>query len=451
MDELSLQKMYDDLLEREALDSSIMSMSKGLRKFDPEDAEVFVTSKEIAKSKREAEEPFSSRRHHEPPEVIHFKKYSSRRIHKYTEKEMEAIRASCVNSIVHDYGTFDWYHVSDEERAKHDELAEISLKLAKLKRTYRRVDQYIEAMRVVFQAWEILSNLNFVHTKEEFFKMVSKGNIVSNRIIMPKLKSRSNYNMDMIIGYISNPSLDVSHLAPKIEKFDDLYLSDDEMEDHEEELKRLLSPEEAEYVNQHEENPEPIKIKFIKDKMIKGYDERNLKRRKKENKSEYKLRKDLADVLKRIEKNNIRNYGSDWSRSFMVSHSIFGKEEKEKDFWERFPFKGSWSSKKDIFLYTLATDIKSYDEISNERYVTLGDRQREVVFRALEDAGMNTIDLRRRLSIDTSQSVEKASKKENKKMEAAIIARIEKLNASKRFKKIAKKAEEALLKHNERG
>ena len=34
------------------------------------------------------------------------------------------------------------------------------------------------------------------HFKEEFFKMVAQGRIVSNQIIMPKLKKMDNYNID---------------------------------------------------------------------------------------------------------------------------------------------------------------------------------------------------------------------------------------------------------------
>ena len=232
---------------------------------DEDDGEMFLTSKEIAKAKDPSDVSKAAYDHNEDPETLQFKRYTKRREHKYTDQEMEAIRASCAKSIVHDYGVYDWYHTSDEERKKNDELSEISLKLAKLKRTYRRVDQYIEAMRVVYQAWEILSKMNFIHTKKEFFSLVAKGKIISNRIIMPKLKSRASYNMDMIVGYISNLDMDISHLAPKKEiDLDDIFLSDEELESKEKEMKRLVSEEDVQYVYDHEENPEPMAIELVK-------------------------------------------------------------------------------------------------------------------------------------------------------------------------------------------
>lgn len=438
---MSTNDMYDMLLGWE-------NESKGFEKrypqHDIEDAEIFMTSKEIAKQKRfEESGGTGSYQHHEEPEVLHFKKYNKRREHKYTEHEMELMRASCKNTIVHDYGNFDWYHISDKERKENDQLSEISLQLAKLKRTYRRVDQYIEAMRVVFHAWNLLSKMNFIHTKKEFFSMISKGKIISNRIIMPKLKAKGSYNVDLLAAYIANPHMDVSHLAPKKQTIDDIFLSDEEAMIKEKEIEMLISPEEAKYVEEHKNNPESLHIEYIKPKYIKGYSNRNLKRRKKESKSDFKFRKSLAESLKRIE--NSSHY-KDFGRSYMITHSLFEvNENREMDFWEKFPFTGKWTSKNDAYLYNLATEAAMLNETPpRERYLTYADKNMDSVFRAMEDQGVSTIELRRRLSADTTKTKEKVKKKENKKLEAAIINRIEKLNVSREFKKLAKKAEEAL-------
>lgn len=445
MDELKMRKMYEELMEKESIDS-VFNQSKFQ---DPDDAEVFISTKELVEEKETKGIP-SNYKHKEEPETLHFKKYTKRRQHKYTPQEMENMRRSCENTIVHDYGVFDWYHISDEERAKNDELAEINLKLAQLKTTYRRVDQYIEAMRIVYQAWEILSKMNFIHTKKEFFKLVAKGRIISNRIIMPKLKSKNSYNLELLSKYISNPKADISHLAPK-QQYDvhDIFMTDEDQEQMEENLKRLVSPSEAEYVLNNSDEPESILIDYIKQKEIKGYTNKNLKRKKKESKKAFHRRKDLSEMLRKIENNS---HYKNWSQSYMVTNSLFERSEKQDDFWDKIPFTGNWTKNKDSKLYDIATYLTMLDETPpRERYLTYREQNLSEIFRTLEDNGVSTIDLRRRLAQDTNSAERikiKNARKENKKLEAAIIHRIEELNKSKEFRKIAKKAEEALSKYD---
>ena len=251
--------MYEELLAQQSEHEDtriedLLGPSKLGKYIDgDDDSEDFVTSTEIVKTKEKLEKKLGITTSDDDgviEESVHFKRYTKRREHKYTEREMAEIRNSCHRTIVHDYGEFDIYHISNEERARNDQLAEISMKLSKLKRTYRRVDQYIEAMRTVFEAWSLLERTNYLHTKEEFYKMVADGRIVSNRIIMPKLKRMDQYNIDMIINYISNPDLDASHLVPKkTERDHDSFFDDDFNEESElDEMQRLLSKEEVEFI-----------------------------------------------------------------------------------------------------------------------------------------------------------------------------------------------------------
>ena len=91
----------------------------------------------------------------EPSEIYRPKK--KRRIHKYTEKEMEEIRKGCETTIVHDYGPRDRYHYTDEQLKEQDVFYDIRSRLAMVKTIYRRADQLVEAMRTVMDAWNILS------------------------------------------------------------------------------------------------------------------------------------------------------------------------------------------------------------------------------------------------------------------------------------------------------
>ena len=441
-------EMYSNLLQQESYHGNSISSSKN--NFDEEDGEMFITSKEIAKQKEEFEKVTGSPADRDGviEEEAHFKRYTKRRQHKYTETEMYQIRESCQNTIVHDYGEFDIYHISDEERQKNDQLAEISLKLARLKRTYRRADQYIEAMRTVFEAWELLEKNNFLHTKEEFFELVAEGKIVSNRIIMPKLKGINRYNSDLLIMYISNPELDASIFTPKSRDEDDDFFSD---ETEEEQMERLLSAEEVESILHEEETEElpSIAIDTMKRKYVKGYERSH--RSKKGKKKDRIIKEGVGELLRKIE--NSRMY-RDYT-SYMITTNLFNVEKKKPSLWDEHPMEGSWSNKADVELYEMQMHEAMMEQNPpDERYMTYGDKELQKFYRTLEENGVNIIDLRRKIDGDVEAITKDklaTRRKENKKIESALIQRITKLNRSKKFKKLAARAEAALEKHRDNG
>lgn len=447
-----IENMYLELLSQENLPDD-GTLTGGERYYTDDDGEEFLTSKEIIKTKEELDDKYGVIPRGDDgtiEEDVHYKRYSKRREHKYTETELNQIRESCVSSIVHDYGENDKYHMSDEERATNDMLDELGMKLDNLKRTYRRVDQYIEAMRVVMQAWEMLEQKgNFIHSRDEFFTLVAQGRIVSNRIIMPKLKKIDMYNMDTIIKYISNPELDPEDLVPEpVENdwYNDIF-SD---EDAKESMMRLLTPEEAAYIKEHEDDPPEIRVKDISKKLIRGYDRRDFGRRskrKKGNKVQRYIREGLHDILNMIQNSEL-NKQREYSRSSFITNSMFELDKKPKDVWDNLYFDGSWANDDDLFLYDLAIREELLRQHPvRQQYMTFADEELARFFKILEDNGINTIDLRRKMDCTesgTSGIEEKAVKKENKKIESALIQRITKLNQSPKFKKIVSKAEEAV-------
>lgn len=425
-----------------------------------DEGEDFLTSKEIVKMKEHPETNPGIQLPPGPVEIEetfgYFKRYNTRREHKYTETEMKEIRESCVNTIVHDYSEHDEYHMSDEERARNDSLQELNLKLGSLKRIYRKVDQYIEAMRVVVEAWELLEKKeNYLHSSDEFFRLVSCGKIYHNRIPMPKLKGMDKYNIDMIIKYISNPELDPKDLVPiKEEKRDpwyDQFLSeeDGDYETEEEMMERLLSPEEVDYILHNADNPPAFRVKDIKGKYIKGYDVRSFGRsnKKKMKKKERYIADGLHDILNKIQSNpNNRGYNNE--RSYLVTSSLFEPPKKENNIWDEMRFEGSWADDDAVFLYDIAVREELMKELTpGNSYVTYADRELQKFFKTLEENGVNVIELRRKMNMSDEkvQAAEtKKQKKENRKIESAILQRISKLNESPKFKKMAAKAEAAI-------
>ena len=461
-----IERMYQELInDSNEYNSQLPSYNGPSSQYDdPDDMEMFITSKEISKAKEVLgadNEPTRGGGDGRIEESVHFKRYTKRREHKYTEEEMKNIKESCKTTIVHDYGEYDIYHMSDEDRKKNDMLAELSMKLGGLKRTYRKVDQYIEAMRIVVQAWELLEKNNYIHTSDEFFKMVAEGRIVSNRIIMPKLKKMDNYNIDLIIQYISNPELDPSDLVAKKPVVRDPWYDEfeDENEDdetEEEETERLLSQDELEYILKNIDNPPEIKVENIKPKFVKGYDKRSFTSspKKKLSKNERYIQQSLHDLLNKIQSNPEFSSNTDYGRSYLITNSMFEADETPKDnFWDKLYFDGSFASKEDNYLYDLAVReelLKQHP--ANERYLTYQDQELKRFFKILEDNGINTVDLRRKMNATTDATrmeEAKMSKKENKKLESEIIQRITKLNNNPKFKKLVGKAEKALNKYYE--
>lgn len=443
-------------------------------------------------------------------ELVHFKRFNKKRVHKYTEKEMEEIREGCRSTIVHDYGDNDIYHMSDEERRQGDILADLRLKIGTLHRTYSKVDQYIEAMRIVVQAWEIFEKTDCIYSEDEFFKMVAEGRIVSNCIVMPKLRKADRYNMDLIIKYISNPELDPKDLVAKTiespdpfyDQFDDdrdredlplerklywyyydMYMYDREQEFHKEygddeewypsfddksaacdyaatevkkdKMARIMSTNELELIVSDEDRP-VSQMKDIERKYIDGYDERDIgKKLKKMSKNDRFIAKNLHEMLKSIEANpKMRKDDDEGSRSYLITDSLFDeREDDDGDIFDNMRYGGSWANDETVSLYDFAMREEILKQpVNGNTYVTYGDKELAQFFKILESNHVNTVELRRKMNctIDQMSRAEtKRTAKENKKSEAKILARIMRANNDPAFKKLVMKAEEKLNQYNE--
>lgn len=508
----STDEIYQELMMQmgSTFDNPISGSSK---RVDPGDEEEFLTSKEISEQKKEYEDRYGPLPTGpvEIEEEVHFKRYTQRREHKYTESEMTAIRESCRATIVHDYSEKDIYHMSDEERRRNDMLNELTDQLGKLKSIYRQIDQYVEAMRVVVKAWEILERNNFVHTRDEFYQMVADGSIVSPRIVMPKMKGINNYNMDMVIKYISNPELDPSDLVPVAavndedrfyerylrdftddpeyqEIFDGLYdgIHDKILEQYREDgkdvedpevleeieekaleeadtatlnemelrrMQRLLTPEEVQFIMDHPD-PRPMKVKDISRKVIRGYDRfspTTKKKKKKLSKKQRYHRETVHQILNKIQNSYGRSSGL--SSTYMVTNGIFDTDKPEENPFDRIRYTGSWADDDALWLYDIAVREELLRQhIPGDAYLTYADKEFNQFFKVLEDNGINVMHIRQQMNhTDETMQAErkKHEEKEARKIEAAIIQRITKLNDDPKFKKTVAKAEEELNKHYE--
>lgn len=354
-----------------------------------------------------------------PDESFHFKRYSKNRIHKYTEEEMNSIRNGCLNTIVNDYSMTDVYHMSDEERSKNDKLAEIAMKLATVKSVYRRLDQYIEAMRVVFKAWEILSENNYVHSKKEFFRMVAEGKIISGRIIIPQLKNFKKYDIDIIIKYISNPNLDASIFAPKEKSYNDYF-----EEINEDEIDRLFSENELKEIEESLDNK--IKVDVLDPSYIKHYVNHN--------------------------KNKKHKYSQEVFNKIVDSHNGYKMflidSNARKNPYDSIRIKGSWRKKHNLEQLLWQLDDAHMDDyiIKYGEKINNKDKYLKDFYQEMSKYGIDSVELRKNIMLNETKK-ESISDKENKKKEKEILQRIIKMNNDKGFIEQIKKAEEEINKY----
>ena len=433
------------------------------KEVEDDDEEDFISSEEIVKMKHlpdlSKDGPIlDTVNDSEMEEVFHYKRYNQGKQHVYTEQELEQIKASCMNTLVHDYSSQDEYHLTDEERLKNDNLKELEIKLSKLKTIYRQVDQYVIAMRTVMEAWKILEEKeNILFSEPEFYKMIKEGKISHPRVPMPKLKNADKYNLDLIITYISNPELDPKDLVPKKSSKYNSSLDEDEDyydETEEDRMNRLLDDKEIQFIIDNADNPPEIKVIPMKNKYIQGYKKTifSKKNKHKGNKIQKRITKDIHDLLNKIQMDPNNYRGSGISRSYMITSSLFSPREKEKSIWDDVRFQGDWSNKWDVELYDILERIKLSElEYPGKRFITYADQELNRFFSILEAHGINTIELRQKVTKGTTINdvVEVNKKKENKKLEAQIVQRITKLNNDSKFKKLVAKAEHALANYNE--
>ena len=462
---------YDDLIRmlsgKDSDDEMFFGESRRRQsKFNPNnaDSEVFTTSEDRELEKIKLEEQFGIRPKQpvRAEESLHFKQYGDPNIVPvYTDEQLQEFTRGCQRVIVHDYSATDPYHMSDEERDKDDELTAIRIKLDRLKRVYRSVDQYIHAMRVVYEAWSILADTNPLHSRKEFFKLVSQGNIVSKRIIFPKFKGQTGYNKEMIMSYISDESLDPADLVPRsrTSSFDGGLMSDDTAARSEE---VILSGSELEYSKSiyFDDNMDiipDIPVTSMEKQHLRAYDDSiNYRRRRKKGapvkKAEKRIRETTTDILKRIQTNNYQRgfYGY----SFGIAENLF-KHEKNEDPFDRLRYGGSWRDDDSVKLYNLAVDDEVSDSnVPSSEYLTHGDVELLAFYRTLEDSGMNVTEIRRlgnQTPADFARRKTKASKKESQRLESKVIQRIQLLSDNDKFKKLIKRAEKATAEYREGG
>lgn len=397
----------------------------------------------------------------------HFRTYTTKRQHKWSEQEKEEIRNSCLATFVNDYGKDDFYHISDEERAELDSLSELRGELSTLRTLYRQVDKYILAMRIVFKALDMIEKKgNFLYSRDEFYEKLASGEIYTTGFMIPKLRARINFQPEVLAVYISNPELDPTDLLTEDEKrkrsvnaWD--YEDEEDEETEEEKFQRLFSPEDIEIISKwldNQENPQGVSLDVINSRFVTGYNDKksyfgDKRKIKYNNKAEKRYAKELKKFLVAIEgSSNFDNdpYNSSRSYSNRLIGGAFEDVPEEKNPIDELAYHGSFSSDKQFRGFELLMDDRYMASVvPGTQYRTHQSVVNQKLFNAMEAAGMNVTELRRAMNlsgtdIEDNEENREATRAHNKKVEAKLVARIVALNNNSKFKKLIEKADKQL-------
>ena len=147
--------------------------------------------------------------------------------------------------VVHDFG--DEYHLSEEERIAKNKFYEAFKVFSKCKHKYRKLDEYVKAMREALKCLDFVAQNNGVYPPDKFKKLYFRDKIAINGLTLPQFKGkeRKSISWDYLTEFILSDS-DPSEILPN-NKYDEI-LTSDELEDLEDklfskgELERILRP-----------------------------------------------------------------------------------------------------------------------------------------------------------------------------------------------------------------
>lgn len=165
--------------------------------------------------------------------------------------EMEA---SYGEVVVHDFG--DDYNLSEQEKEEKNKLYKVFSKLARCKRTYRKIEEFIQVARLSMDALNAVAETNGRYEPEEFKRRVFKGKIEVQGWMFPKLagKERKKVNFAYLADFILGGE-DPSLFNGMVETPEDEFPTDDELIAS---CKKLFDEDAIERIT-HVEDPEAVK------------------------------------------------------------------------------------------------------------------------------------------------------------------------------------------------
>lgn len=280
------------------------------------------------------------------------------------DEEIEKLREIYSHSIVQDFE--DDYHLSRDEKEKLERKFDKLYKLKRVKKKVRKIDKYIEILRLCFDALDEYAETNGVYEPEEFKKKFLKGEIYINGLMIPKLqgKDRKKYNWD----YIYREFIEKRDKDPSILLYDEEDVDTNET-DEEKAVRLFGSKEELDRIATSSDLTEEERLYREREIIDDSEEDVAIVSSKKQHKELLKLSPILAKKIKEVdalERKNERIRAEGYQPNSYLNETDFeiiseydskrkyGREKKMKD--DIPEFTGDMNNKHDVEAYLQLLD-----------------------------------------------------------------------------------------------
>lgn len=110
------------------------------------------------------------------------------------ERRIQQMKEEFDCVVVHDFG--DEYHLSEEERIAKNKFYEAFKVFSKCKHKYRKLDEYVSAMREALKCLDFVAENNGVYNPEKFKILFLKGKIEITGLQFPQFKGKERKSID---------------------------------------------------------------------------------------------------------------------------------------------------------------------------------------------------------------------------------------------------------------
>lgn len=277
-----------------------------------------------------------------------------------SEKRIQQFKDEYDCVVVHEFG--DEYHLSEEERIEKNKFYEAFRVFSKYKHKYRKLDEYVVAMREALKCLDVVAESNGVYEPEKFKALFLKGKINITGLRLPQFKGRErkDINWDYLTDFILSDE-DPSLVLPK--KKDDILSKEDidEMAKRlfdEGELERILRPVTEEEKLERMKRNCRVDDDDLDDRVVRFMSKKETKKILKHQPELLKVVKDMKRDNRRLDNMNrlVYQFTSDDMNEIEAYDKLHNYESSAK-----IPkFKGSLLSKSDYKRYMM--QLSDYED-----------------------------------------------------------------------------------------
>lgn len=358
----------------------------------------------------------------------------------FPESKLKELRETYQTVVVRDF--YDEYHMSDEQKLKEFDLYDVFNPIRKHKTKYRKIEEYIKAVRECYKFVVAMANKNrLIMNPDEFIHGVFSGEIEIAQLSFPKYigPDKKDINWSEVTRYVLDDTLNPKDLSDKKEVN---YLPVDVYENPEDHLNEYFTDEEVSFIFNAKDDNQSNTFSYDE-----TYDDVTtdvvLPASKKKIK---KLMKDMPDLIRPV-KNATKNLlvdeaMHDFARDLRADAFEYISELDEKRGFmasDRMPkFRGNIMSKDDVnrYLYQLEEFEENYTRINyNGKFITVSEYKDEMLKEALVANGWDVTKL---YSVKEEMKKQKEEAKRDEKKEKRLRKKLTRIKERKELRKEGK-------------